>query len=142
MAQEWGAAASGHRSRGEGHGWGWVIYAGVIMLIASVVNVMFGIAAIAGSSFYVSETRFVIGSLNTWGWFLTILGALQFFIAFGVLLRLEWARWTGILLTAVNAIVLLLFLPAYPFIALSAFVLDVLVIYGLVAHGRWTAEGS
>jgi len=35
----------------------------------------------------------------------------------------------------INSIIQLIFLPAYPFLALSIFTLDILVIYGLVAYG-------
>ena len=36
---------------------------------------------------------------------------------------------------AVNAVIQLLILPAYPWWAAMLFSLDVLVIYGLIAHG-------
>ena len=35
-----------------------------------------------------------------------------------------------------NAIIQLLFIPAYPFWSLALFTLDILVIYGLIAHGK------
>jgi len=38
-------------------------------------------------------------------------------------------------LVALNGIAQLLFIPAYPFWSLALFTLDILVIYGLIAHG-------
>ena len=39
------------------------------------------------------------------------------------------------MIVSLNAIAQLLFMPSYPFWALSVFTLDVLVLYGLAAHG-------
>jgi hypothetical protein len=47
----------------------------------------------------------------------------------------QLARWTGVVIVSLNAIAQLLFMPAYPFWSLSIFALDILVIYGLAAHG-------
>jgi hypothetical protein len=46
------------------------------------------------------------------------------------------ARSAGIVIVSLNAMAQLLFMPSYPFWALSAFTLDVLVLFGLAAHGR------
>jgi hypothetical protein len=45
-------------------------------------------------------------------------------------------RWIGVAIAAGNAILQLLFMPAYPFWSLCLFTLDILVIYGLIARGR------
>ena len=116
-------------------GSGWVTFAGVIVLLAGVMNVIYGIAAIAESSFYAANTRFVFSELKTWGWIVTCLGVLQCLVALGIWARASWARWTGVAIAGLNAIAQLTFLPAYPWMTLAIFTLDVLVIYGLVAHG-------
>jgi hypothetical protein len=77
----------------------------------------------------------VISDLKTWGWFLLILGAIQFIAAFGIFTGSELAKWIGILSAVGNAIVQMLALPGYPFLSLAIFTIDILVIYGLVAHG-------
>ena len=67
-------------------------------------------------------------------------GALQLVTAFGVWSGNEIARWAGVLLAGANAIVLLLFLPAFPLLAIALFAVDVLVIYGLLAYGGLKAR--
>jgi hypothetical protein len=116
-------------------GGGWVAFAGVMIGLAGVINCIYGIAAIAESSFYVGNTRFVFSDLKTWGWIVLIIGALQTTAAVGIWARETWARWTGVVVASINAIAQLLFIPAYPLLALALFAIDVLVIYGLVAHG-------
>jgi len=122
------------------HGEGWVIFAGIIIMIAGTLNFIYGIAAIANSHFYVANTRYVVGDLKAWGWAVMLLGVLQFCVALGIWVRAGWARWTGVLIAALNAIAQLLFIAAYPLLSLAIIVLDVLVIYGLVAYGDRAPE--
>ena len=116
-------------------GYGWVMYAGVMLLIAGTMNAIYGIAAIANSSFYVANTRFVFGDLKTWGWIVMLIGAVQVCAGLGVWVKAQWARWTGVAFASLNAIAQLVFLPSYPWLSLAIFALDMLVIYGLVAYG-------
>ena len=122
-------------------GSGWVIFAGVMILMAGVMNTIYGIAAIAESSFYVGSTRFVFSDLKTWGWIVLLIGALESTAALGIWARATWARWTGVAVAGLNGIAQLLFIPAYPFLSLAIFSMDLLVIYGLIAHGGRSEGG-
>jgi hypothetical protein len=121
-------------------GYGWVAFAGTMVGIVGALNFIYGIAAISDSKFYARDVTFIISGLNTWGWALLILGVVQFCAAFGIMLQTPGARWIGILSAGVNAIIQLLVLPAAPFLAIALFSIDILVIYGLVAHGRRPAR--
>ena len=114
---------------------GWVTFAGALLAILGVMNIVYGIAAISDSRVYVGEQTYVFGDLNTWGWFLLFAGAVQLVTAFGVWSGNEIARWAGVFIAAINAIIQLLFIPAFPFLALSLFAIDILAIYGLIAYG-------
>jgi hypothetical protein len=94
-----------------------------------------GIAAISDSTFFTENARFVISNLNTWGWIILLLGGTQVLAAFGSWARTPGVRWFGVAVAALNGIAQLLFIPAYPFWSLALFTLDILVIYGLIAHG-------
>jgi hypothetical protein len=117
-------------------GYGWIVFAGIIMAIAGVLDFIYGIAAISSSHFYVAHANYVISELNTWGWILVVIGAIQMLVAFGIWAKATWARWTGMGIAGLNAIAELLFLPAYPLLTVSIFALNVLVIYALAVHGR------
>ena len=132
---ERGAGSRASYGYEEQRGEGWVVFAGVMLMIAGTLNFIYGIAAISNSHFYTANTHYVISELNTWGWVLVVLGILQFCVALGVWVRAQWARWTGVFIAGVNAVIQLIYLPAYPLLALAIFTLDVLVIYGLVAYG-------
>jgi len=116
-------------------GGGWVAFAGIMIAIVGVLNIIYGIAAISNSHFFVRNTTYILSDLNTWGWVLLITGIIQFGAAVAIFGRVEWGRWIGILTASVNAIIQLIFIPAYPFGSLAMFAIDILVIYGLVAYG-------
>src|SRR3954471_5522440 len=123
------------RYEAEGGGYGWVVFAGTMLALVGTLNFIYGIAAVSNSKFYVRDVTYVISDLNTWGWFLLALGAIQLIAAFGIWTGSELAKWIGILSAGGNAIIQMLVLPGYPFLSLTLFTLDILVIYGLVAHG-------
>ena len=119
---------------------GWWIFAAILLSIAGVLNIIWGIAAIAESNFTtVAGAHYVFSDLKTWGWIVTCIGVLQCIVALGIWARAPWARWTGVFIASLNAIAQLSFLPAYPWMTLAIFTLDILVIYGLVAHGGRSA---
>jgi hypothetical protein len=114
---------------------GWVVFSGTMLAVVGALNVIYGIAAIDDSSFFVNNANFVISGLNTWGWVTLIIGAVQVLCAFGVWARNTPATWAGIGFAGLNAIAQLLMLPAYPFLSIALFGVDMLVIYGLAVHG-------
>src|SRR5262245_54266847 len=53
---------------------GWWVFAGVLLLVAGVLNIIYGIAAIGDSKFFTENVTYIISGLNTWGWIILILG--------------------------------------------------------------------
>ena len=122
-------------------GVGWVAFAGVMIGVVGILNVIYGIAAIDNSAFFVESERFVLfDDLNTWGWVHLIIGAIQVLAAFSIWNRNAFGAVIGIVTASLNAIAVLLWLPAAPFTAFAIFVIDLLVIYGLVAYGVKSRE--
>jgi hypothetical protein len=133
--QETYAGASRSTYGDETSGGGWITFAGVMIVIVAILNIIDGIAAISKSSFFIGDARYIVSDLKTWGWIVLLIGVVQLFVAFGIWAGNQVARWTGIVIVSVNAIAQLLFIPSYPFWALAIFSLDVLVLYGLAAYG-------
>ena len=121
-------------------GYGWVAFAGVLLLVVGTINLIQGIAAIGNAHFFVHNTHYVFASLNTWGWVVLCIGVVQLLVGLGVFAKNQLARWTGVFILSLNAIVQLLMMPAYPFWSLCIFAIDILAIYGLVAYGRRIAD--
>lgn len=117
-------------------GYGWVAFAGVLLLMLGTLNLIEGIAAIGNSHFFATNTHYVIGSLKTWGWVVLIIGCVELLVGLGVFLKNQFSRWVGVIVLGLNAIAQLLMIPAYPFWSLSIFTLDIIAIFGLVAYGN------
>ena len=115
---------------------GWVLFAGIMILVVGFINLIFGIAAIDDSAFFTGDARYVIfDDLNTWGWFYLIVGVLQLIAAFSIWSRNPFGRVIGIATAAGNAMIVLFTVNAYPFAAFMIFLIDVMVIYGLAVYG-------
>ena len=82
---------------------GWVTFAGVMLFIAGVLNVIYGIAAIGDSKFFVQDQKYILSNLNTWGWVTLILGALQLFAAFSLWSGGLYGRFVAILAASLSA---------------------------------------
>jgi hypothetical protein len=115
-------------------GTGWVIFAGVILLLVGCFNIIDGVAAIAGASYIHNQLQFA--NLHAWGWFFMIWGIVQACAAFGIWAGLSWARVIGIVSAFGSIIAQLAWVRSNPVWAICAVAVDVLVIYALVVYGR------
>jgi hypothetical protein len=114
---------------------GWVTFAGVMLLIAGVLNVIYGIAAIGDSNFFINDTKYIFSNLNTWGWITLIIGVIQMFAAFSLWSGNLYGRIIGIGAAGLSAISALLSIPAYPFWSLAIFAIDVVIIQQIATRG-------
>ena len=110
---------------------GWWVFAGVLLLVAGILNIIYGLAAIGDSKFFTQNVEFIVSSLNTWGWVHLIVGVLELVAAFSLFSGGEFGRWFGIFVASLNAIGALLALPAYPFWSLAVFALAIIIVYKL-----------
>lgn len=115
---------------------GWWVFTGVLLLIAGILNVIYGIAAIGNANFFEDNTAFIISGLKTWGWIILILGVLELVAAFSLFSGGEFGRWFGIFVASLNAISALLAIPAYPLWSLAVFALAIIIVYKLAEGPR------
>src|SRR5918996_5212399 len=120
---------------------GWWVFAGVLLLVAGVLNIIYGIAAIGDSKFFTENATYIISGLNTWGWITLIIGVLELVAAFSLFSGGEFGRWFGIFVGSLNAIAALLSIAGYPFLSLAIFALAIIIIYKL-AEGPRGVEAS
>lgn len=128
-------AAGGYDAYDDELGSGWVAFAAVLLLVLGTMNFIQGIAAIGNAHFFVHNASYVFGTLNMWGWIAVGIGTLQVLVGIGLFIRNQLARWTGVGLLSIGAIVELLMAPAYPLWGLTLFATNIFAVYALVAHG-------
>jgi hypothetical protein len=119
----------------EGHGYGLILFAAVLLLVVGFFNMIYGIAAIANSHVFVAGAHFVFANQRTWGWITLIISILQLVAAGGILAGNQLARWFAVAVVGLNAIDMMFFIPAYPFWALTIIAVDVVALYGLCVYG-------
>jgi hypothetical protein len=118
--------------RGEGR----AIFAAVFLTMGGVLNIIWGIAAIGNSHFFVHNTHYVFASLKGWGWITLILGIIELGAAGSLFSGGTFGRWFGIIAASLAAIAALLEIPAYPFWSLAVFALSLWIIQGLAIYGE------
>ena len=121
------------RVRGAGR----AAFAAVLLIVAGILNCIYGIAAISDSKFFVNETKYVFSSLHTWGWVTLIIGIVQLTGGFSLAAGNAYGRLIGIAAASIGAIVALLSIGgATPFWSVGIFALCVIVIHGLLVYGE------
>ncbi|MCW2805337.1 MAG: hypothetical protein QOF52_2790 [Propionibacteriaceae bacterium] len=119
---------------------GFILFAGVIMIMAGIFQFLAGLVALFQNDFYVSTPRYLLEfDATSWGWIHLLVGALVALAGFGVLAGQTWGRVVGIGLAVLSALANFAFIPYSPFWSLTIIALDVLVIWALAAHGREVA---
>jgi hypothetical protein len=123
------------RTYAEGRGYGLVLFAGVLLLVAGFWNMIYGIAGIANSHVFVANAHYVFGNLRAWGWITLIFAILLLIAGGGVMAGNQLARWFAVAVLGLNAIEQMFVIPAYPFWSLTIIAMDVVALYGLCAYG-------
>lgn len=115
---------------------GWWVFAGVLLLIAGALNIIYGIAAIGDSKFFTANATYIVSSLHTWGWVTLILGVIELAAAFSLFSGGAFGRVLGVVVGSLNAIAALMSIPAYPFWSLAIFALSIIIVYKLAEGPR------
>ena len=110
---------------------GWWVFAGTLLVIVGVLNIIWGIDAIGDAKFFVAGQKYIISSLHTWGWVALFLGVLELLAGFSLFAGGGFGRWMGMFAAALTAISALLSIPAYPFWSLCIFALAIIILYEL-----------
>src|SRR3954447_24632042 len=120
-------------------GWtGWGVFASVLLLIAGIFDLIFGLAAVIGpnTTVVVAETGLFAVDVAAWGWWHIIAGLALIVLSFFLYRGATWARVIAIIIVIINAVGQLTLLSVQPFWSLTILAVDLLIIYALTVHGR------
>jgi hypothetical protein len=122
---------------------GWSFFAGIMILVVGALNIFDGLVAITQSHYISRNTGGALpltNNVKNWGWVELILGVIIVLAAFGIFSGATWGRVVGILVASLNLFFQFAYLGHYPFWSFTMIVIDILIIYGLAAHGGRTVE--
>jgi hypothetical protein len=116
-------------------GKGWIIFAGIMLVMVGTMNILDGVWAIRAQDTAL-DTIFFKNNLEAWGWFYLILGIVIFAAGVGVFRRSRWAIAVGVAVAAIGAVLNMFWIFQYPVETLVLVGLQVLVLYGLIMYGE------
>ncbi len=118
-------------------GWvGWIAFAGMMMLMVGVFNLISGMAAVFNDEIFVTAGNLtVLLDVTTWGWVHIVLGLALAGTGLALVSGQTWARVVGVVLVMVNMASQLVALPAYPWWAMIVIAVDVVVLWAIIVHG-------
>ncbi|GIJ47891.1 membrane protein [Virgisporangium aliadipatigenens] len=115
---------------------GWVTFAGVMLLLTGIANLIEGIVALVNDDYVVMiEDVMYLVDITGWGWLQIGLGTLLCAAGAGVLAGQTWARIVAVIVAGVHMLAQILWIGAFPIWSLLMVALDVVVLYALTA--RW-----
>ena len=116
-------------------GSGWRAFAGVMLIIVGLLDVVNGLWALDRSDTK-SNGLLYADKLGGWGWFYLILGIILVLAGIGVFYRSQIARWIGIIVASIAVVSNMLWIFVFPITSLVVMFLATLVVYGLVVYGE------
>jgi hypothetical protein len=119
-----------------GRGTGWIVFAGIVMILAGGSMAINGLWALLSSSqiekSFGDTLLFSSSNLDTWGWIYLIVGAVVVVAGFMVFFRIAFGMWVGIIAAMVQAFFAFFWVfSPYWAAGLVIIALDLAVLYAL-----------
>ena len=116
---------------------GWAGFAGVMLVMIGIFDVIQGLVALFNDDFFVVTEEWVFQfDITTWGWIQLILGVVLLASGIGIFSGNVAARTVGVIVAGLAAIANFAWLPYYPLWSILVIAVCIAVIWALTAHGR------
>ena len=116
---------------------GWIVFAGVMLLLVGFMTIIDGLVALFNSGRYlVPEKGLVVADFTTWGWVMVLLGIALVLVGFGLMAERGWARWIAIFLVLLNALNQIAFVNVTPIWSLVVIGIDIIILYQLTMNWK------
>ncbi len=117
-------------------GAGRAAFAATLLLIAGLLNIIYGIGALDSANIFTDDRRYIFTDLNTLGWVLIVLGIIQLTGGVSLLAGNVFGRVVALVGATLGAIGALLSTGgSYPWWSLGIFFLCIYVIHGILILG-------
>jgi hypothetical protein len=115
---------------------GGMAFAGTMMILIGVFQVIAGLAAIFEDEFFIVTENYLFDlDVTAWGWIHLILGVVLIFGGYAVFQRKVWGATLALVLAVLSAIANFFFIPYYPFWSLLLIAMAIWVIWSLTRPG-------
>lgn len=111
---------------------GLMLFAAAVMLTVGLFQILQGIAALAQDDVMLVGPEYTYTfDLTAWGWIHLLMGAVLMGVGAFLFTGAPWARWAGIAVAILCMAANFMWLPHYPFWAMTLIGLNVAVIWAL-----------
>jgi uncharacterized membrane protein HdeD (DUF308 family) len=118
---------------GRPRGRGWRFFAGILLIVAGVMQILDGLWALDAQDTAV-DAVFWDNNLEAWGWFYLVVGVVLLVTGIAILRRTYWATNVGIAIGCLGAIVNIFWIFSFPVASIVLITLNLLVVYGLSTY--------
>jgi hypothetical protein len=116
---------------------GFTAFAGLMMILIGLWDIVAGFAGIIHNDFYAVSSNYVFHfSTSAWGWINLLVGLVVLLAGVGIFGGAVWARTVGVIIALLAAVESFMFIPVYPLWGITLVAISVFVIWALTAHGR------
>jgi hypothetical protein len=122
---------------------GLVTFAAVMMFVLAAFQILWALVEFV-NAYWVSSVTYGTfnGYLWIWGIVDVIVGVAALYAGYDILRGGSYGRVFGVIVAGISALRWFFYIPAEPFMAIVVIAVDILIIYGLVAHGEFFATAS
>jgi hypothetical protein len=116
---------------------GWVVFAGLMMVLLGSFHIIQGLIALFQDDYFLVGKSGLTVHLDytAWGWIQLIGGLIVLCAGVAVFAGKVWARTIAVIVALLSAIVNIGFLAAYPIWSTIMITLDIVIIWALTVHG-------
>lgn len=112
-----------------------VMFAAVLLLVASGFSFLQGASAIANDDLYSAGSDYLYRfDMNVWGTVQLVLAVLGFAVAIGIFRGASWAMVGGMIIVGFSMLTNFAFIPRYPWWSITIIALDLLLLWALSAQ--------
>ena len=131
------ATSNAHMSTHATHTSFWAVFAGSLMIFAGFYHAIAGFIALFKPDLYVaSASQLWVMDYSQWGWTHILIGTILLLSAASLFAGKMWGKAVAITLATLSALANFAFLWASPFWSALIIAMDVLIILGVIKHGR------
>ena len=116
---------------------GSMLFASIMIMMSGAFNAFDGLIGFFRSTYYIGKP--IGGDYWIWALLWLAFGVVEILVGLAILAGQSWARWFGVVIVSLNAMLNLFAIGIYPWWSLTIIAFDMLILYGLTAGWRRTA---
>ena len=112
-------------------------FAGVLLMLVGVLDVVQGLVAVTSGSFFTVKSEYLSGAdPSGWGWAHLVLGIAAAVAGAALFRGADWARGVAVIVATIGMFVNFLWIPYYPAGAIVLVGMNIFVMWAAFAHTR------